>query len=148
MSIFSKNLRYLRKRGNHNQEDIALLFRKKANTIGNWENQKSEPALAELMKLAEYFQVSTEDLLLTDLASQSHSLATIGEAVTSTNKSIRSLESYKLPEFSSHSEAKDAGQDAFWLILREMRALTEKVDLLIAAGESAGAKRNSDKSYH
>ncbi len=63
MSIFSKNLRFLRKKGNHNQEDIAILFKKKANTIGNWENQKSEPALAELMKLADFFQVSTENLL-------------------------------------------------------------------------------------
>ena len=63
MSIFSKNLRYLRKKGNHNQDDIAILFRKKANTIGNWENQKSEPSLAELMKLGEFFKVSVEDIL-------------------------------------------------------------------------------------
>jgi transcriptional regulator with XRE-family HTH domain len=148
MSIFSKNLRYLRKRGNHNQEDIALLFKKKANTIGNWENQKSEPALAELMKLAEFFHVSMEDLLLTDLASQSHLIASIREGVTSTDKSIQSLESYKLPEFPGNSETKEAGHDAFWLILRELKAVNEKVDLLIAAGESAGTKRNSDKSYH
>ena len=148
MSIFSKNLRFLRKRGTLNQEDIALLFKKKANTIGNWENQKSEPALGELMKLAEYFQVSTEDLLLTDLGAQSHSLATIGEAATSADKSMRSLESYKLPESTGNADAKEAGHDAFWLILRELRAMNQKVDLLIAASESVGSKRNSDKSYH
>ena len=27
MSVFSKNLRYLRKKGNHNQDEIAQLFR-------------------------------------------------------------------------------------------------------------------------
>lgn len=67
MSLFSKNLRYLRKKGNHNQDEIALLFRKRANTIGNWENQKSEPSLTELMKLGEFFKVSVEDLLHTDM---------------------------------------------------------------------------------
>ena len=67
MSIFSKNLRYLRKKGNHNQDEIAILFRKRANTIGNWENQKSEPSLTELMKLGEFFKVSVEDLLHIDM---------------------------------------------------------------------------------
>jgi transcriptional regulator with XRE-family HTH domain len=56
MSLFSKNLRFLRKKGSYNQEEISFLFNKKANTVGNWENQKSEPNLAELMKLGEYFK--------------------------------------------------------------------------------------------
>ncbi len=62
MSSFSKNLRYLRKKGNHNQDEISNLFNKRANTIGNWENQKSEPSLTELIKLGEYFNVSLQDL--------------------------------------------------------------------------------------
>src|SRR6516165_2297598 len=67
MNLFSKNLRYLRKKGNHNQDEIALLFNKQPNTIGNWENRKSEPGLAELLRLAEFFKVSAEDLLQKDL---------------------------------------------------------------------------------
>ncbi len=67
MSLFSKNLRFLRKKGNHNQEEIANLFNKRSNTIGNWENQKSEPSLAELMKLGEYFNISIHELLQVDL---------------------------------------------------------------------------------
>ena len=147
MSIFSKNLRFLRKKGNHNQEDIALLFKKKANTIGNWENQKSEPGLAELMKLADFFQVSTEDLLLTDLEMQSHSALAGTEITSPANRSLPSLKSYGLPEFPG-STVGEAAPDAFWMILRELRAINEKVDLLITGGESAGVKRNSDKSYH
>ena len=76
MSIFSKNLRYLRKKGNHNQDEIAILFRKRANTIGNWENQKSEPSLTELMKLGEFFKVSVEDLLHIDMETLSGNPAT------------------------------------------------------------------------
>src|SRR5450755_1527426 len=67
MSLFSKNLRFLRKKGNHNQDEISILFNKRANTIGNWENQKSEPNLGELIKLGEYFKVNIQDLLHTDL---------------------------------------------------------------------------------
>jgi len=131
MSIFSKNLRFLRKKGNHNQEDIALLFKKKANTIGNWENQKSEPALVELMKLADFFQVSTEDLLLTDLAARDHAQYAGREISSNMGNPIRSLESYNLQDIPGNA-ATNGGLDAFWLILREFKELNEKVDLLIA----------------
>jgi len=141
MHLFSKNLRFLRKKGNHNQEAIAILFNKRANTIGNWENQKSEPSLSELMKLASFFQVSTEDLLHTDLESlhAAHSSpAVFGGQQT---KAIAVSEvTAAIPG--------EAGNEAFWLILRELRAMQIKVDLLVAHAESAGSKRNSDKSYH
>jgi transcriptional regulator with XRE-family HTH domain len=147
MSIFSKNLRFLRKKGNHNQEDIAILFKKKANTIGNWENQKSEPSLVELMKLADFFQVNTEDLLLTDLAARDHAQYTGREILSNAGNPVRSLESYKLHDIPGNV-AVDGGLDAFWLILRELKVLNEKVDLLIAGSESSAVTRNSDKSYH
>jgi transcriptional regulator with XRE-family HTH domain len=147
MSIFSKNLRFLRKRGNHNQEDIALLFKKKANTIGNWENQKSEPAFVELMKLADFFQVSIQDLLQSDLTIREQAQSTGRELSSDGGNDLRSLESYKLQEFLG-SPSVATGSDAFWIILRELRALNEKVDLLIAIGESASGVKNSDKSYH
>jgi transcriptional regulator with XRE-family HTH domain len=143
MSIFSKNLRFLRKKGNHNQDDLAILFNKRANTIGNWENQKSEPSLTELMKLGVFFKVSTEDLLHSDLEMQ---VRLQGDAYIA-GDFAQTVKSYALPEHPG-SMAREAGPDAFWLILRELRAVHEKVDLLLAARESADPKRNSDKSYH
>jgi transcriptional regulator with XRE-family HTH domain len=147
MSIFSKNLRFLRKRGNHNQEDIALLFKKRANTIGNWENQKSEPAFSELMKLADFFQVSIQDLLLSDLTIREQVQLPGRELSSDRQNGLHSLESYKLQEILG-SPSVETGSDAFWIILRELRALNEKVDLLVAIGESASGVKNSDKSYH
>jgi len=129
MSLFAKNLRFLRKKGNHNQEEIAVLFNKQANTVGNWENRKSEPNLQELIILGEFFKVSTEDLLQTDIEEQSVSSCSPADHPVS-------------------SVTSEAGPDAFWLILRELRAVHEKVDLLVADRESSGTKRNSDKSYH
>jgi transcriptional regulator with XRE-family HTH domain len=144
MSLFSKNLRFLRKKGNHNQDEISILFKKRANTIGNWENQKSEPSLAELMKLGEFFNVSTQDMLHTDMEKQSDHP---GEG---TNKAVSSkhlIKSYSIQEPVINT-VREGSPDAFWLILRELRAIDEKVDLLVSGMESSGFKRNSDKSYH
>jgi transcriptional regulator with XRE-family HTH domain len=146
MSIFSKNLRYLRKKGNHNQDEIAILFRKRANTIGNWENQKSEPSLAELMKLGEFFKVSAEDLLNTDMEKLSESPVT--NPIVSTASAKTPVASFSIQE-SVHAVAAKAGSpDAFWLILRELRVISEKLDSLVSGIEPGGYKKNSDKSYH
>ena len=144
MSPFANNLRFLRKRGGHNQEDIAILFNKRANTVGNWENQKSEPSLGELMKLADFFKVSTEDLLQTDLESASrktlgHLPATVASGQVTNVQEVREL---------SRGTDTDPEPDAFWLILREIRALHAKLDQWVADTTSSGTKKNSDKSYY
>ena len=133
MSLFSKNLRFLRKQGNHNQEDISILFKKRGNTIGNWENEKSEPNLKELMVLGSFFKVSTHDLLHLDLES----------AVDGVNKDS----AYGVMD-RVNSQVSEASPDAFWVILREIRALNDKVDLLVSSMDSTNSGQRSDKSYH
>ena len=145
MSIFSKNLRYLRKKGNHNQDEIAIMFRKRANTIGNWENQKSEPSLTELMKLGEFFKVSVEDLLHTDMEILSES--PVAYPVVSTISAKTPVTSFSIQE-PVHGAAREGSPDAFWLILRELRVIGEKLDALVSGIEPGGFKKNSDKSYH
>jgi transcriptional regulator with XRE-family HTH domain len=142
VSLFSKNLRFLRKKENLNQEQIAVLFNKKANTIGNWENQKSEPSLAELIRLGEYFKVTTQDLVHTDLENLSGT-----SGIVSRQTKDQKVKLYDGQELSA-SVANADNPDAFWIILRELRALNQKVDLLVSDLNSTGLKRNSDKSYH
>jgi transcriptional regulator with XRE-family HTH domain len=142
VSLFSKNLRFLRKKENLNQEQIAVLFNKKANTVGNWENQKSEPSLAELIRLGEYFKVTTQDLVHTDLENLSE---TAGMASRQMND--QKVKLYDTQELST-GIANEENPDAFWIILRELRALNQKVDLLVSDLNSTDLKRNSDKSYH
>jgi transcriptional regulator with XRE-family HTH domain len=144
MSLFSKNLRFLRKKGSYNQEEISLLFNKKPNTIGNWENQKSEPSLAELMKLGEYFKVSVQELLYSDLEAQS--FQQIAEAKPSDNF-VQIPKSYSLQE-PVNSVANEGSEDAFWVILRELRSVNEKLDLLASRSDLSTLKMNSDKSSH
>ena len=144
MSIFSRNLRYLRKRGNHNQDEIAILFRKRANTIGNWENQKSEPSLTELMKLGEFFKVSVEDLLHRDM--EKHSEPPVTKAVIQAATAKVPVTSFSIQD--APGADREGSPDAFWLILRELRVIGEKLDALASRMEPGGFKKSSDKSYH
>jgi len=144
MSLFSKNLRFLRKKDNRNQDEISALFNKRANTIGNWENQKSEPSLGELMKLGEYFKVSTQALLQTDLEKESAGETQERNAPAGRETAVKS---YPLQEYFP-TVAQEAGPDAFWLILRELRSVNEKLDLLASGIPSSSQKMNSDKSSH
>jgi transcriptional regulator with XRE-family HTH domain len=141
MSLFSKNLRFLRKQRQLNQDEIARLFNKRANTIGNWENQKSEPSLAELMKLGDYFNISLHDLLHADLEMQNFPV--------STNHTIpkEKVPAEYVIQDPANTVANEAGNDSFWLILRELRAVNEKLDILSAAIHSAN-KNPIDKSNH
>ena len=145
MSIFSKNLRYLRKKGNHNQDEIAILFRKRANTIGNWENQKSEPSLTELMKLGEFFKISVEDLLHTDME---RSESSVINPLVSTISAKTPVTSFSIQEPEQTGVVREGSPDAFWLILRELRVIGEKLDALISGIEPGGFRKYSDKSYH
>jgi transcriptional regulator with XRE-family HTH domain len=145
MSVFSKNLRYLRKKGNHNQDEIGLLFRKRANTIGNWENQKSEPSLTELMKLGEFFKVSVEDLLHLDIEKLNDPSVKSPDVTSSARMPVTPFSTQE----PAHKITADEGSpDAFWLILRELRVIGEKLDALITGSDPVGFKKNSDKSYH
>ena len=148
MSIFSKNLRYLRKRGNHNQDEIAILFRKRANTIGNWENQKSEPSLTELMKLGEFFKISVEDLLHTDMEKLSEPPLAKSVSSVSAVSAKKPVTSFSVQEPVHAMAAREGSPDAFWLILRELRVIGEKLDSLVSGMEPGGFKKTSDKSYH
>ena len=141
MSLFSKNLRLLRKKGNYKQEEIAALFNKQANTIGNWENGKSEPNLAELQKLSEYFSVDAHELLNSDLESQSFHQNKEPGTIELQSDSNRIKEIF-------NSSANVGNQDAFWVILRELRLVHEKLDLLLSRMESTSFQKSSDKSSH
>ena len=141
MSLFSKNLRFLRKRGKYNQDEISLLFKKRANTIGNWENQKSEPSLAELIILGEFFTVSVQDMLHTDLEKES-----LSADVPTPGQPHAPVKTYQAQE--PVGIVNDSNPDTFWLILRELKALNEKLDTLFSGIQSIGFYKNSDKSNH
>jgi len=144
MSLFAKNLRFLRKQRGLNQDEISGLFNKRANTVGNWENGKSEPSIGELVKLADFFKIGLQQLLHTDL--QEKAFEVMDSAADSASDRQTSF-SYTINE-NSDSLAPEISQDSFWLILRELRSISEKLDELKQIGGSGLHKPGSDKSYH
>ncbi len=67
-SPLASNLRYLRRRANLSQGDVADHLGTDYNTISRYENGKSLPRLDALGKLATLFRVSLETLREQDLA--------------------------------------------------------------------------------
>lgn len=71
IEYFAANFKYLRQKKNFKQEDMAELFNVTGQAVSKWETEKSLPDIKTLMKIAEYFNVSMEDLLSKDLSIES-----------------------------------------------------------------------------
>jgi transcriptional regulator with XRE-family HTH domain len=124
MNFFPKNLRYLRKKKGQNQSELSKLVNKKQNTIGNWENSVSEPGIRELTMLSQYFGVSLEDLVASDLEAM--------DRISGFNQSSTESDKPKPPHYvlneNLNTLAREDSQDQFWVLVRELRRVHEKLD--------------------
>lgn len=60
MTIFSERLKRLRKNKGLKQQELAEIFGIKQNSYSDWENGKTEPSFDNLVKLADFFDVSLD----------------------------------------------------------------------------------------
>lgn len=74
MSIFSENIKHLRKEYGMTQGDLVeVLNYGSATTVSNWEKEGgSEPSFETLKRIAKVFHVSIDDLLKRDLTSKKY----------------------------------------------------------------------------
>ena len=56
-------IKELRKSAKLSQEELAEKFGVERATISRWENQKHDPSIADLVRLADYFNVTVDYLL-------------------------------------------------------------------------------------
>lgn len=63
----AQNLRCLREQYGINQNDLADIFGISRSAVGNWEAKKRVPDIEMIIRLAKYFNVSLDDLVLKDL---------------------------------------------------------------------------------
>lgn len=84
METFGNRLRLLREAKGLRQEDIGDIFGFGKSTISQWEKGTREPDFSVVVKLAEYFQVSTDDLLGKKLPVSTGQEGLIAPAQTST----------------------------------------------------------------
>lgn len=66
-AIFGKRLRELRLEKCYTQHDLAQLFNVSKMTISSWENNKQEPCIEDIKKLAKTLDTTTDYLLGFDL---------------------------------------------------------------------------------
>ena len=72
MTNLAKNIRYLRLSRGMSQTDLAARLGKKSyTTIQKWETGVAEPSIANVAKIAQMFDVSVDDITMTDLQTQS-----------------------------------------------------------------------------
>ena len=64
---FGKNLHYLRKEYKVTQEKLAEIVGKQRALISKWEGGTREPTLGDVIKLADYFNVQPDRLIIGDL---------------------------------------------------------------------------------
>ena len=60
--ILAGNIRGLRKKNNHTQEDLGKLLNVDKMTVSGWETQRKEPSFEMLDKIAEIYHVSVSSL--------------------------------------------------------------------------------------
>jgi transcriptional regulator with XRE-family HTH domain len=63
----SKNISHLRKMNKINQSELARRIGKTPSAISSYEQGKAEPTVGVIMKIAEVFKVSVDELLYKDL---------------------------------------------------------------------------------
>lgn len=69
-SVLSQNIRYLRKRQELSQEELALRVGLNRGNIASYENGTAEPKICNLLKLAQIFGISVTDLTQKDLSNK------------------------------------------------------------------------------
>lgn len=62
------NLKYLRRRNNYDQGDLAKKLQVKQAAISAYETGRNEPTIETLIKLADLFGVTIDDLIRKDLS--------------------------------------------------------------------------------
>ncbi len=73
MEYFSQNIKFLRKKRNLTQEEIAVALEIKRSTLSGYENGVGQPNLSTLVQFSEFFDVRVDTLLKADLSALSES---------------------------------------------------------------------------
>lgn len=62
MKTFGENLKYFRKINNINQKDFALKMQTTQQRISEWECNKVEPSLYNILRILNIFEITFEEL--------------------------------------------------------------------------------------
>ena len=63
MTTFGKNLKNLRKINNMNQQEFAVRMNTTRQRVSEWECDKVEPSLYNIIKILQIFEITFEELI-------------------------------------------------------------------------------------
>ena len=63
----AENLKFLREQRGNTQQELAKLFGVEQKTLSSWECGSRTPAIGMIVEMAKYYEVSLDDLVLTDM---------------------------------------------------------------------------------
>lgn len=66
-NYFPENLKFLRNQKGMTQADLAKKMDKDYSTIGKWELGQRNPIMADIIKMADFFNISVQDFVGKDL---------------------------------------------------------------------------------
>ena len=67
MSFFGKNIKKIRVLNNLSQQEFGKLFELSRASIGSYEEERADPKIDSLIKIAKHFKLNIHDLLTTEL---------------------------------------------------------------------------------
>jgi transcriptional regulator with XRE-family HTH domain len=140
MNYFAKNLRFLRKQSRVTQHQLALQVNKGQTTVGNWENEISEPSMDELIIVSNYFGISITDFLIED--AEKGNLIGKNDVFTDPPKNrqkgnlkgnlmgnlMTEKDAFYGSGNSPNNQLNEAKDSAIWLLLQEQKRISEKLD--------------------
>ena len=60
---FARNFKHLRIQNGKTQEELGKILNKDYSTIGKWELGQRSPAMEDVIKIADYFNISLQELI-------------------------------------------------------------------------------------
>jgi len=99
MSLFSKNLKYLRESKNLSQNKLAELANVNQTTIARWEKDEISPSLDNILDVANVLNISVADITGKDLAIDNNRAFDKLDILYSKSKDIMSEETKATLEF-------------------------------------------------
>ncbi len=134
------NLVFLRKRYKVSQSQLASQVKKGQTTIGNWENDVTQPSVEDLLELKQFFIVSLDDLLETDLRKIEESrLKEIVKKEGEVKENIK-VNSQNFPDSDTDFAVREPDATSLWAIMHILRQQDQKLDQLLDLAQNKTLK--------
>lgn len=149
VNYLSKNLKYLIKRFDTSQSQLALYMDKRQTSISNWINKVSEPGVSDLLAMHHFFGISLDALVTTDLEN-SKIVMDSHVADFKRNGKISCKDYGKIQPVSEgyfagvqreESTVNDTDPVAAWAIMGQFKQISEKIDQLQLSVDSIAKKQ-------